>query len=102
MKKSTLKTEGAVSAKCAKEMAKGGCAASGADVCLSVTGLAGPDGGTRETPVGTVFMGCCCCGHTITREFHFSGNRSKIREQAAASGLTLLRECIMGEISEEK
>lgn len=102
VKKSTLKTEGAVSAKCAKEMAKGGCAASGADVCLSVTGLAGPDGGTRETPVGTVFMGCCCCGHTITREFHFSGNRSKIREQATASGLTLLRECIMGEISEEK
>lgn len=64
VKKSTLKTVGAVSAKCAKQMAKGGCAASGADICLSVTGLAGPDGGTSETPVGTVFMGCCCNGHT--------------------------------------
>ena len=74
VKKSTLKTVGAVSAKCAKQMAKGGCAASGADICLSVTGLAGPDGGTSETPVGTVFMGCCCNGHTVTREYHFTGN----------------------------
>ena len=44
VKKTTLKLEGAVSAKCAKEMAKGGCADSGADICLSVTGIAGPDG----------------------------------------------------------
>ena len=87
VKKSTLKTVGAVSAKCAKQMAKGGCAASGADICLSVTGLAGPDGGTSETPVGTVFMGCCCNGHTITREYHFTGNRTKIRQQAVASAL---------------
>ena len=100
VKKSTLKTVGAVSAKCAKQMAKGGCAASGADICLSVTGLAGPDGGTSETPVGTVFMGCCCNGHTITREYHFIGNRTKIRQQAVASALVLLRECMMGEVEE--
>ena len=100
VKKSTLKTVGAVSAKCAKQMAKGGCAASGADICLSVTGLAGPDGGTSETPVGTVFMGCCCNGHTITREYHFTGNRTKIRQQAVASALVLLRECMMGEVEE--
>lgn len=95
VKKSTLKTEGAVSAKCAKEMAKGGCANSDADICLSITGLAGPDGGTKETPVGTVFMGCCYNGQTITREYHFTGNRTKIRQQAVASALVLLRECIM-------
>lgn len=95
VKKSTLKTEGAVSAKCAKEMAKGGCIVSGADICLSVTGLAGPDGGTKETPVGTVFMGCCYNGKVETREFHFTGNRGKIREQAAAHALVMLRECIM-------
>ena len=100
VKKSTLKTVGAVSAKCAKQMAKGGCAASGADICLSVTGLAGLDGGTSETPVGTVFMGCCCNGHTITREYHFTGNRTKIRQQAVASALVLLRECMMGEVEE--
>ena len=102
VKKSTLKTEGAVSAKCAKEMAKGGCTNSDADICLSVTGLAGPDGGTKETPVGTVFMGCCYNGQTITKEFHFTGNRTKIRQQAVASALVLLRECMMEGISRNK
>ena len=95
VKKSTLKIEGAVSAKCAKEMAKGGCMASGADICLSVTGLAGPDGGTPQTPVGTVFMGCCYHGRVQTNEYHFTGNRAKIREQATAHALALLRRCIM-------
>ena len=95
VKKSTLKLEGAVSAKCAKEMAKGGCAAAKADICLSVTGLAGPDGGTKETPVGTVFMGCCYNDKTIVREYHFTGNRTKIRQQVSAHALALLRDCIM-------
>ena len=95
VKKTTLKLEGAVSAKCAKEMAKGGCAVSGADICLSVTGIAGPDGGTEKTPVGTVFMGCCYNSKVIAREFHFTGSRAKIREQAVAHGLAFLRECVM-------
>ena len=95
VKKSTLKMYGAVSEKCAKEMAKGGYVVSGADICLSITGLAGPDGGTKETPVGTVFMGCCYNGKTITREYHFTGHRSKIREQATAHALVLLRSCVM-------
>ena len=56
VKKSTLKMHGAVSEKCAKEMAKGGCFVTKTDICLSVTGIAGPDGGTKEKPVGTVFM----------------------------------------------
>lgn len=75
VKKSTLKEKGAVSAKCAREMAKGACKESGADISISVTGLAGPGGGTKETPVGTVFMGCCYEGRTIAKEFHFTGNR---------------------------
>ena len=95
-KKMTLKTVGAVSEKCAREMAKGGCAASGADVCLSVTGIAGPDGGTKEKPVGTVFMGCCYQGRVRVREFHFSGNRAKIREQSVVYALAFLRDCITG------
>ena len=94
-KKSTLKNEGAVSAKCAKEMAKGGAKAAETDVCLSVTGLAGPGGGTEETPVGTVFMGCCCAGKTTTREFHFTGNRSRIRGQAVAQALTFIRDSLL-------
>lgn len=95
VKKSTLKIEGAVSAKCAREMAKGGCSAAAADICLSITGLAGPGGGTEKTPVGTVFMGCCYNGQTVTRECHFVGNRDKIRQQAVSHALAFLRECIM-------
>lgn len=95
VKKSTLNKEGAVSAKCAKEMAKGGAKTARTDVCLSVTGLAGPGGGTKETPVGTVFMGCTCAGKTTTREFHFTGNRSRIRGQAVAQALTFIRDSLL-------
>ena len=100
VKKSTLKTVGAVSERCASEMARGGANVSGADVCLSVTGIAGPGGGTKEKPVGTVFMGCCCHGETHVREFHFVGSRSKIREQSVSHGLAFLRECIMAKSGE--
>ena len=100
VKKSTLKTVGAVSERCASEMARGGANVSGADVCLSVTGIAGPGGGTKEKPVGTVFMGCCCHGETHVREFHFVGSRSKIREQYVSHGLAFLRECIMAKSGE--
>ena len=95
VKKSTLKKEGAVSAKCARQMAKGGAKAAKTDVCLSVTGLAGPGGGTKEKPVGTVFMGCSYKGCTQVREFHFQGNRARVREQTVAHGLAFLRDCMM-------
>ncbi len=95
VKKTTLKLQGSVSEKCAKEMARGGCLAAKSDICLSVTGLAGPTGGTEETPVGTVFMGCCYNDKIIVREFHFTGNREKIRQQAAAHALSFLRECML-------
>ena len=48
VKKSTLKEYGAVSEKCAKEMAKGGCFVTGSDAAISITGFAGPDGGTEQ------------------------------------------------------
>lgn len=95
VKKRTLKEQGAVSAKCAREMAKGACKASGADISISVTGLAGPGGGTKETPVGTVFMGCCYKGKAIAKELHFTGNRMRIREQTTAHALAMLRDCII-------
>ena len=99
VKKSTIKISGAVSEKCAKEMAKGGCFFTKADICLSVTGIAGPDGGTEEKPVGTVFMGCCYNDKVEVREFHFTGNRAKIREQAVSHALAFLRDCIMEGVS---
>lgn len=94
VKKSTLKSVGAVSAKTAKEMAQGGCRASGADVCVAITGIAGPDGGSAEKPVGLVYIACCVNGKTKVEENHFNGNRSRIREQAVVSALTLLRNCL--------
>lgn len=60
-----------------------------------MTGLAGPGGGTKETPVGTVFMGCCYKGKAIAKEFRFTGNRMRIREQTTAHALAMLRDCII-------
>ena len=60
----TLSEFGAVSEETAREMAEGLAAVSGSDVCISVTGIAGPDGGTEEKPVGTVFVGLCYAGET--------------------------------------
>lgn len=95
VKASTLEEYGAVSEETAKEMAEGGCKEADADVCLAVTGLAGPDGGTEEKPVGLVYIGCCVQGRTVIRKFQFTGNRQKIREHAVVSALVLLRECLL-------
>lgn len=102
VKKSTLKEHGAVSRKCAKEMAQGGARAAGADAALSVTGLAGPEGGTPQTPVGTVFIGCCLKGKTEVLECHFQGDRTQIRAQAVSMALTLLRDCLLKEETVQK
>lgn len=95
VKKSTLKTEGAVSEKTAKEMARGGNFATGSDVCVAITGIAGPDGGTKEKPVGLVYAACCYKKKIYVQELRLNGNRMKIREQATVKALTLLRECIL-------
>lgn len=95
VKKSTLKQYGAVSEKTAKEMAKGGNLVTGSDVCVAITGIAGPDGGSEEKPVGLVYISCCINGNVEVREFHFSGNRQKVRESAVVKALTLLRTCIL-------
>ena len=100
VKKSTLDKYGAVSEQTASEMAKGGAKASGSDVCISVTGIAGPDGGTKEKPVGLVYIGCCVKGTTKVKEFRFSGNRNKIRNLSATNALILARECILEYIKE--
>ena len=89
-----LDNQGAVSYECAKAMALGGAEAMGTDLCVSVTGIAGPGGGTPEKPVGTVFIGCAFRGSTTIEEHHFSGDRSGIRMQSAAAALELLCTCI--------
>lgn len=95
VKEETLKAYGAVSRETAQEMAKGGAAASGADVCVAITGLAGPGGGPPLKPVGLVFMACCLKGKTQVRQYHFKGNREKIREQSMMMALDLVRLCVL-------
>lgn len=92
VRKETLDSYGAVSRQTAEEMAAGAAAAAAADAALSVTGIAGPDGGTKEKPVGLVYIGCYVKGQVRTEEFHFNGNREKNRDYAVVKALTLLRE----------
>lgn len=93
--KSTLRKYGAVSAQTAKEMAKGGVFATDADMCVAITGLAGPDGATPEKPVGLVYIACYMNDKVQVEEFHFKGNRQKIREQSVVQALDLLRRSIL-------
>jgi len=99
VKKSTLDKHGAVSSNVAKEMATGAAAFTKADVTVSITGIAGPDGGTEEKPVGLVYIACHVCGSTTVKEYHFKGNRNKIREATVSAALGLMRECILAHCS---
>lgn len=92
VKQETLEAFGAVSPQTAQEMAAGAAQAAGADAALSVTGIAGPGGGTKEKPVGLVYVGCYVKGHTRVEEYYFTGNRDKNRDYAVVRALTLLRE----------
>lgn len=91
----TLEQYGAVSKETVCEMAEGAAKAAGADLAISVTGIAGPDGGTKEKPVGLVYVGCYADGEARAYEFHFTGNRAKNRESTVAKALTILREALI-------
>ncbi|MCI7262207.1 MAG: competence/damage-inducible protein A [Clostridium sp.] len=93
--KSTLRKYGPVSEQTAKEMATGGVFATDADACVAVTGLAGPDGGTEDKPVGLVYIACYMKDSVKVEEYRFKGNREKIREQATVQALDLLRRSII-------
>lgn len=93
--KSTLKKYGAVSEQTAREMATGGVFATDSDACVAVTGLAGPDGGTEEKPVGLVYIATYMKDKVNVEKYQFKGNRAKIREQAVVKALDLLRRSIL-------
>lgn len=95
VKKDTLMKYGAVSEETAKEMAYGVATRYQSDVGLSVTGIAGPTGGTKEKPVGLVYIGCYAKGKTFVKECRFSGNRSKIRDNSVAYALDFVRRIIL-------
>lgn len=94
--KNTLKKHGAVSKQTAREMALGAALASGADIGVSITGVAGPDP-DEDKPVGLVYIGCYYKDEVLVEEHHFTGNRQAIREQAVSKALELLRRVILEE-----
>jgi nicotinamide-nucleotide amidase len=91
-----LKNYGAVSAPCAEAMARGICAAAQTPCGLSITGIAGPDGGTPQKPVGTVFIGVAVSGEVTARRFLFSGDRAAVKWQSSQMALDMLRRRLGG------
>ncbi len=88
----TLEQYTVYSPQVAEEMAEGLQNLSGADVCVSITGVAGPDGGTEKTPVGTVFIGVKCRDKIFVTEHHFTGgNRDRVRTLSVIHALNNVR-----------
>lgn len=87
----TLRDNGAVSEPVVVEMAIGALRVARADYAISVSGVAGPDGGSVEKPVGTVWFGVASVsGQGVTRRECFAGDREAVRRQATAYALNLL------------
>lgn len=86
---------GAVSEPTARAMAEGGLARSGVDLCVAVTGIAGPSGGSAERPVGLVHFAIAGCDQpTRHAQSYFSGDRQAIRRVTVTHALELLRACL--------
>jgi nicotinamide-nucleotide amidase len=80
--KASLEKYGAVSEQVAKEMAQGALKNSQADIAVAITGIAGPDGGTNDKPVGTVWIAWAKADNTFSQQFKFEGKREQIRYQS--------------------
>ena len=86
----TLKNHGAVSSETASEMAAGALEKTGADIAVSVTGIAGPGGGSTEKPVGLVYIGIALKNSAPqTFKHNFDGDRASIRQQTVETALSL-------------
>ncbi len=92
--KNTLSKYGAVSEETAKEMAYGAAQAAGTDMGVSTTGIAGPDGGTEEKPVGLAYVCVYYKDKFSVNKILATGSREIIRDRAATSALDLIRSCI--------
>jgi nicotinamide-nucleotide amidase len=82
-------------------MVKGLLAETKTDVGIAVTGIAGPDGGTKEKPVGLVYISCNVKGKITVKECHFNGTREKIRRASVTTALMLARSCVLEYLSKE-
>lgn len=92
---SLIEKYGVVSREVAANMALSAARRAQTDTALSVTGVAGPDGGTAECPVGTVYIGCYCKGEIKVEHHVFFGDRQEIRRQAVNKAFILLKTCIL-------
>jgi nicotinamide-nucleotide amidase len=101
VRRETLERHGAVSEETAKEMAAGARRVCAADVAVSVTGIAGPDGGTPETPIGTVYVGFAADGVSVARRYQLWGTRDWIRLLASQIALDWVRRHALGRRPEE-
>jgi nicotinamide-nucleotide amidase len=94
-----LASHGAVSAECATAMSQGVRALSGADICVAITGIAGPDGGTEEKPVGTLFFSVSDAQGTVTKHRLFPArDRDFIRRLSAYTAVYFIRRRILGDL----
>lgn len=88
--RATLDEFGAVSEQTALEMARGVMARASADIGVAITGIAGPTGGLREKPVGTVCFGFCILGKCTATTQHFVGDRASVVKQSVDFGINTL------------
>ena len=91
VKKETLEKFGAVSEETAREMAEGIRKRCGADIGVSTTGIAGPDGGTDDKPVGLVYIGLSIADKTIVTRNVFNGDRNSVRRRACLKAFDMIR-----------
>lgn len=91
----TLQEHGAVSEAVAKEMAFGAQKQTKAQVSVAVTGIAGPDGGTKEKPVGLIYVACAVGDHCEVQKLQLHGMRQKIRQQCVMRALDFVRCCLL-------
>lgn len=94
----TLNTYGAVSRETVLEMARGAHIAFQADITVSISGIAGPGGGTDSKPVGTVWLGLATADGEWARQFHFSGNREQIKAASADAALQFVLDYLEGNL----
>lgn len=90
-----IDTQGAVSRACAEAMAVGIRSVAATTYGIAVTGIAGPDGGTPEKPVGTVFIGFAHPGGVAVSEHHFPQGREVFKLEASIAALNMLRTCLV-------
>ena len=99
VKQETLDANGAVSEQVVREMAINGAKILGTDYCISVSGIAGPSGGSDAKPVGTVWIGLTCPEGTYAKKFSFGYNRKRNIQASVYAGLNFLRLSLIEEIN---